>query len=588
MPIKTITSGMLHINCHIMRLLSLLGVLCAVFLFPAFAYADAVPGGNIADPVVRAVDIANPAIVRIITDIPSKLTVHFSPTSNVTFPQAGDPYPVELSGSGTFISSHGDILTADHVVNPPHDSSVSQALDVIAAPDVAAYINSHGSQQVTNDQVAQALQSKQLASDPQYGTAMSEVFFSTAYTGPLTATSFQNVPSEIHARVDTIKKESPTNQKDTAIVHVPLDDTPSVALGDSAAVQQQDELTIIGFPGNGDVGNSPTSVLTSSINKVIVSSLKTTDNGAPVIQVGGNVEHGDSGGPALNNSGTIVGVVSFGTANPDSPGSTSFLQASSSAKDLLQSLNLDTTPGTFQKTWSQAFSDYASTSPGHWHKAAKGFTQLQTNYPNFKAVTPYLTYAQTQAKNETQPAGSSPTSIPNPINTGSLKSIPALAWTIGVITFIAFLALLIVALGFGRRGKKNVVPASAPQGIPMQQQQGMPMQQGPQMQSGSRMFVPSHPSVPQNYNNGVSAFGGPTPVPPYPGQQATVRQQPAPLQGQSVPQAAPVQQPADASGVLHPWPCGHLNRSNARFCSICGEPAPASPSAPTFVRRIEQ
>ena len=144
MPIKSITHKLLHTNCHIIRLLTLLSMFCAVFFLQAqaVAYADGVPGGNIADPVVRAVDVATPAVVRIITDVPSKLTVHFSQTTSVTFPQTGDPYPEELSGSGAFISSHGDILTADHVVNPPHDASLSQYLDTLAAPDVATLYQS--------------------------------------------------------------------------------------------------------------------------------------------------------------------------------------------------------------------------------------------------------------------------------------------------------------------------------------------------------------------------------------------------------------------------------------------------------------
>ncbi|GAC1581490.1 MAG: hypothetical protein NVS4B1_17060 [Ktedonobacteraceae bacterium] len=585
MPKINITHKLLHVNRHIVRLLSLVGILCAIFFLQVHtvAYADGMPGGNVADPIVRAVDIAKPAVVRIITNVPTKLTVHFSQTSSVTFPQTGDPYPLQLSGSGAFISSHGDILTADHVVNPPHDSSLSQYLDTLAAPDVATYINQHGTQQVTNDQVAQSLQSNKLASDPQYSPAVSEAFFSTAYTGPLTATTFQSVPPEIHAKVDAIKKESPVDQKDTAIVHVALTDTPSIAIGDSTAVQQQDELTIIGFPGNGDVGNSPTSVLSSSINKVIVSSLKTTDNGAPVIQVGGNVEHGDSGGPALNNSGKIVGIVSFGTANPNSPGSTSFLQASNSAQALIQALQLDTTPGAFQKAWNQAFVDYASTSAGHWHKAQTSFTQLQSTYPNFKAVTAYLTYTQAQAKNEATPTGS-------PIKIGNTTSIPALAWTIGALTLIAFLALLIVALGFGRRGKKSAKSVNAVQAYPVQN--GV-MQPGSQVQQSlNKGFVSSAQNTPQAYNSGLSAFGGPPPIPvqPYPGQQSTVRQ--PPVQGPTTPALQPAlgQQttPSDTSGILRTWPCGHLNRSNARFCSICGEPAPAPPGSSTFIHRIEQ
>src|SRR5438270_11942942 len=194
--------------------------------------------------------------------------------------------------------------------------------------------------------------------------------------------------------------ESSINEKDVAIVHVSLNDMPTVQLGDSTNVQQQDELTIIGFPGNGDVSNKPTDLLTSSINKINVSSIKTTDSGAEVIQVGGNVEHGDSGGPALDNTGAVVGIVSFGLSTANSPGGTSFLQASNSARDLVIALNLDTTPGPFEKAWSQAFTDYSSNAPGHWHKAEQEFQKLSTNYPLFQAVTPYLTYARDQAKNE--------------------------------------------------------------------------------------------------------------------------------------------------------------------------------------------
>ena len=420
-----------------------------------------------------------------------------------------------------------------------------------------------------------------------YGSAVSEVFYSTAYTGPLTATNFSDVPANIHAPVDNIEKQSPVDQKDVAIVHVALTDTPSLAIGDSASVQQQDELTIIGFPGNGDVGNSPTSVLTSSINKIIVSSLKTTDNGAPVIQVGGNVEHGDSGGPALNASGKIVGIVSFGTANPDSPGSTSFLQASSSAQELIQALNLNVTPGAFENTWSKTFADYSSTSAGHWHRAQTGFAQLQSAYPTFKAVTPYLDYAQAQAKNEVAPVGSSPIHIG-----GSTTSIPALAWTIGAVTLIAFLALLIVALGFGRSGKKNSTPPNMVKGYPVQPNQGIQPGSRMQQQSNVPPFAPSVPPVQTAYSNGLAPFGGPPPAPvqPYPTmQQPTMRQQPAQV-GPTIPapQAPLSQQAADNSDVLRPWPCGHLNRSSARFCSICGEPAPTSSTSSTFMRRFEQ
>ena len=274
--------------------------------------------------------------------------------------------------------SYGDILTADHVINPPHDQALSQFLDDQAAKDVAAYINlnARSGSQVSADQVDQELKSGSLQSAPTYDPATSEVFLNTTYTGPLTATDLSSLPFQLHAAVDRIEKESSFNQRDVAIVHVKMNDMASVQLGDSGSVQQQDKLTIIGFPGNGDVSNLPTDLLTASVNTISVSSIKTTDTGAHVIQVGGNVEHGDSGGPALDSNGAVIGIVSFGLVSSDSTGGTSFLQASSSARELVQSLKLNTAPGAFQQVWSKAMTDYASNASGHWHRAQQEFEQI--------------------------------------------------------------------------------------------------------------------------------------------------------------------------------------------------------------------
>ncbi len=536
-------------NVWVVRLLVVLVMFC--FLLPGMAISNLTiyaspPGGNVSDPVVRAVDIAEPAVVRIFTVVNSTLIVHFSSTSNVTFPQQGsntNTYPLEFSGTGTFISAHGDILTADHVINPPQDD-LTAALDQTAAPDVTTYINQNLKQHVTADQVTQELQSGQIASTPQYTAPASQVFLSTSFTGPLTATNLNNVSSQLQAPVDKIEQESAVNQRDVAIIHVSnMDDMPGVQLGDSSNVQQQDNLTIIGFPGNGDVSNAPEDLLTSSVNPILVSSIKTTDTGAPVIQVSGNVEHGDSGGPALDSNGTVVGIVSFGLAT-GSPGETSFLQASNSARDLVQAQHLDTTPGPLERAWTQAFDDYASTHAGHWHKAASEFAAIAAHYPLFKAITPYQNYAQAQAQHESVPQAQ-PTSTPTPVSQGN--SLTAYAPVIGVIALLLLLVVLLFAVIFRKRSRKKVVPSTQgrqlpPRTVPQSQAQRQP------------------PAVADPLKDAMAAFGAPTGI------------------SQSIP-------PTVTSGSLRPWPCGHLNRPNARFCSICGEPAPTQPPA---IRRYEQ
>ena len=563
---KTPSPGTQQIrHLRLLKIMLLIGFVCLSIIGTVVSttttYAAGRPGGNVTDPVVRAVDIAEPAVVRIFTTVGGHLTVHFSKTSSVTFPQSGSGYQLLLSGSGTFITAHGDILTADHVINPPHDQSLDQFLNQEAASDVATYINQNSkssSSQVTSNQVEQELDNGQLVSDHRYDPATSDVYLSTSYTGPLSASDFQSLPDNIHAAVDRIEMESSLNARDVAIVHVNFNDTPSVQLGDSTNVQQQDELTIIGFPGNGDVSNKPTDLLTSSINKISVSSIKTTDSGAEVIQVGGNVEHGDSGGPALDSTGAVVGTVSFGLSTPDSPGGTSFLQASNSARGLVQSLHLDTTPGTFQEAWNQAFSDYSANTPGHWHKAQQEFARIAANYPLFKAVTPYLSYAQAQARNEQVPNSSRTTSS----STGN--PVVAYLWTIGGIVIILLLAVLLFGVLFRRRGRKSSAskastPAAGqaflgpPSGAPI-------LQQGPDPAEAVKQRLQVSP-----HDDGMTAFGAP------PATMPPVQSTPAPAQ-------------SVISGTLRPWPCGHMNRPSARYCSICGEPAPPPPTS----RRIEQ
>lgn len=520
-------------------LLIIAAILCTCILGSPAVLAASIPGGNVSDATVRGVDIAQPAVVRIITTINVQLQVHFvAQNKDVTFPQTpNSSYQMNLSGTGTFVTSQGDILTADHVVNPPK-SDLNTELYTQAAPDITDYMNSNSSTQVTNDQVVQQLTNGQLKNTPTYQKPSSAIFLSTAYTGQTNASNFSNLPTGVGISVDKIEMESSPDKQDTAIIHVPLTDTLNTPVDSANDVNPQDLLTIIGFPGNADVSQKPDGLLTPSLNQIYVSSLKTSSTGAPLIQVGGNVEHGDSGGPALNSQGDIVGIVSFGTTSSGGGlNGTSFLQASSSAQSMLKSLKLSTTPGKQQTLWEQAFNDYASTATGHWNKAQQEFAQLIKSYPLFKAAQQYQKYAQTQAGNTSPGSTPLPTSgkQPTAAKTATPVTWQATALTIGAL---AILVILITSLfGFALRQKPK-----------------------------ARVLISKRVAAARKQAGNTST--------------ATSAQGPKTASPASTP--ATVDAGTDASSAsqstlaLKIWPCGHMNRSNARFCSICGEPAPAS------------
>ncbi|HZC78482.1 MAG TPA: trypsin-like peptidase domain-containing protein, partial [Ktedonobacterales bacterium] len=329
-------------------LLSCTGV--ALVSRPTVAASGRAPGGNMQQALVREVDIAQPAIVRIATIYHVHATFMLCGL-RYSLPTSGQGYLVGGTGSGAFISSNGDILTADHVVDIPQQDLQAEVVQVGAA-DIANLLDNnppcHLQQPVTAAEIAAGfLQAVGIPFTVESSLPQSLVWQSTSFAGQTSAATSDSLIQAlqgVHPQPARILKSSPFTENDLAILHVDSSDTPSIQLDNSSSVAVEDQLTIIGFPGNGDVNNSGTDLLTPSVNNITVSAIKNGTNGQKLIQVGGNVEHGDSGGPALDSDGLIVGVVSFGGDDPR--GITAFLRSSDNALSLMSAANVDPKPGT--------------------------------------------------------------------------------------------------------------------------------------------------------------------------------------------------------------------------------------------------
>jgi S1-C subfamily serine protease len=80
-----------------------------------------------------------------------------------------------------------------------------------------------------------------------------------------------------------------------------------LALGDSEKVQPGDHVVAIGFPILEDQS--------SVINQGVISSVERKVGGNRVFQLDATINHGNSGGPLLNDHGEVIGVTTFGFAN---------------------------------------------------------------------------------------------------------------------------------------------------------------------------------------------------------------------------------------------------------------------------------
>jgi type II secretory pathway pseudopilin PulG len=500
------------------------------------------PGGNIKSSVVFHVDVAQPSIVRILTPVNGSL--HVQLCTNVAKNYSFSFY---ITGSGAFISSHGDILTADHVVNPPQGDLTLFALQNLATR-IASDLQTSCNKSETPDQVFNELGTLYVNGSSSitatYQPFKSSIWYSTSFVG--------SYPDK--GVLDTtmyplqVKAESSFSKNDVAIAHADLQDTPSIKIGDSDAVSPTDNLTVLGFPGNGDLGDTlkdehPNNFLTESINLLYVSAVKKNDNGGTLIQIGGNVEPGDSGGPALNANGEVVAVVSFSrsAATPDEVGQTHFLQATSSVLPLLSQANIDQTPGAFQTRWQQALTDFASNNNDHWHKAASDLQAINHDYPNFQGVQDYLAYAQNQAQSE-----KTGLNLFTNMDTTSLLGYGL----IGLAIIVLVSTVLIVVLNNRRqaRRQKEAVLATASSYLTM----------GSSMGAASPTPSPSSPytSIPLPYTNAPT----PSPSSPLPSGGASFDALPgmAPHYGQQV----------DNGRCTN----GHVLLPNQSYCMQCGAP----------------
>lgn len=112
--------------------------------------------------------------------------------------------------------------------------------------------------------------------------------------------------------------------KDIAIVKIEKEKLPVVFLGDSARVELQDVILALGYPAAVEtlMGYylNPKSQLEVTINRGNVSAKRTDPSGMPIIQTDASITHGNSGGPAVNRRGEVIGITTFGAGQFDSMG----------------------------------------------------------------------------------------------------------------------------------------------------------------------------------------------------------------------------------------------------------------------------
>ncbi len=180
--------------------------------------------------------------------------------------------------------------------------------------------------------------------------------------------------------------------KDIAILKIDGDSTlPTLRISGTDLPRVGEQLFVYGYPGpvtNNDFVSSE-SAIEPTLTTGIVSAIKKSVTGWPVIQMDANINHGSSGGPVCNGKGEVIGMTTFGSLENGGglAAGLNFALPVSILRDYLDTTNI--TPQTAKSTaiFSEGIILFGKE---YYHKAAKKFKEVKKMDPHYLGLDYYL------------------------------------------------------------------------------------------------------------------------------------------------------------------------------------------------------
>jgi serine protease Do len=324
------------------------------------------------------------------------------------------------SGSGFIVTPNGYIVTNAHVAFPTQEqinSDIIESAILSLLNSDYEWVNSYVSQQLGITVTEEQMNAYINALDKYYrqtlslDSTQSFVYVLNRYSIPGVQTGEQPIPAEVlpHA------SGSPIPGKDVAIIKIEATNLPTLPLGNDTDLRPLDDIIVIGYPGA--VSSNPVLSPTGQEPSVITgefSGYQTTIEGWRAIQVQAPIAHGNSGGPALDSSGRVIGIATFGSIDPstlqEAPGF-NFLVPVSIVKDYLNRANVQPAESQFTTMYRQALTEY---SAGNFQQSLNILQQINALSPNNPYILNYIAKAQQGVAFAPPP----PNNFPNPPQTG--------------------------------------------------------------------------------------------------------------------------------------------------------------------------
>lgn len=314
--------------------------------------------------------------------------VQFATTyTSVGFPDA-DPikFTQGASGTGFFFRPDGYFITNGHVVQYYQAQKDNQAMAALQAFLIAQFV-----EKVQSGEIFAYFEKK-------YNRPLTpmEKLKIQAYKPNISISDLSLKVITANSQVlnaDVMQFSPPYNQngKDVAVLKIPKTNLPTVPLGNSDNVRLQEPVMVVGYPGlaspwgGGSVSSllSQESNLEPSATNGHISALKVENIGTPLLQSDVTIGHGNSGGPAFNDRGEVIGLATYGATEQQG---FNFLVPINTAMEFVRQTGVAPEEGAFNKHWLNALNLYDDKK---CISALKEFDNVQQMLPGLPDAAKY-------------------------------------------------------------------------------------------------------------------------------------------------------------------------------------------------------
>ncbi|MBZ5657656.1 MAG: trypsin-like peptidase domain-containing protein [Acidobacteriia bacterium] len=327
----------------------------------------------------RALEV-KPAVALVVVEFETKWTLN--PELAVKIfgkPDISVPIPHGSVGTGFFFRPDGYLITNGHVVQHANikDLQAFQALQNQLREDALKY-----------HQKLVALIEKQTGK--KVSAEVAALLFKNArielVSGPTLTVKLANGKT---VNGDILEYSAPITEggKDVAVLKVPGSNYPTVPLGNSDQARLQDAIMVMGYPGVASRwGDNPLvsaeSNFEASATNGHISAVKTGTIGVPLLQSDVAITHGNSGGPAFNDEGQVIGIA---TAGSEVQGF-NFLVPINTAMEFVRQTGVQAEQGAFNQHWDQALTFYDT---AQFRKAITEFDNVLQFMPELSDAKKY-------------------------------------------------------------------------------------------------------------------------------------------------------------------------------------------------------